>query len=90
MQVLQERGVDEGQLDAEVQAHLAEAARQDSTDEGVSAVLLLAAQAELGKVRLGVVKVWGGRPTLKRRCGLAGCPQSCHHTRQQAHQHIHA
>lgn len=48
--MLQERGVNEEQLDAEVQAHLAEAARQDSTDEGVSAVLLLAAQAELGKV----------------------------------------
>lgn len=50
LQVLLERGVAEEELDADVQEHIAEAARQQSSDDGVSAVLLLAAQAELGRV----------------------------------------
>lgn len=51
LQVLLSRGVAEEALDADVQEHLAEAAHQEHTDEGVSSVLLLAAQAELRKVR---------------------------------------
>jgi hypothetical protein len=54
-QALLRRGVDEDQLDAEARELLAEAAGQQGADEGVSMVLLLAAQEELGQARRALV-----------------------------------
>jgi LDH2 family malate/lactate/ureidoglycolate dehydrogenase len=50
-QVLAAQGVSEDELDAELAERLAEAERQAVSDEGVSTVLLLSAQAELGALR---------------------------------------
>ena len=50
-QVLAAQGVSEDELDAELAECLAEADRQAVSDEGVSSVLLLSAQAELRALR---------------------------------------
>jgi hypothetical protein len=50
-QVLAGAGVSEEELEAELQERLADAERMALQDEGVSAVLLLSAQAELGRMR---------------------------------------
>ncbi len=44
-------GVSEEELEAELQERLADAERMQLQDDGVSAVLLLSAQAELGRMR---------------------------------------
>lgn len=51
MQALKERGVEDGQLDAEIQNKVAAANALQAADEGVSEVLLTAAQAEIGRLR---------------------------------------
>lgn len=75
LQVLGERGVKEGELEAALQAQLAEVAALRTADEGVNMVLLASAQFEMEALRARAAEQAARAADLESRS--VACAPAC-------------